>query len=62
LSSEVVDLFPAMRNDIDVIGMYSHSGFALRGTYGLVVNTALQNGSTEIVFLTDPDLVEWSLR
>jgi len=32
------------------------------GTYGLVVNTALQNGSTEIVFLTDPDLVERSLR
>jgi hypothetical protein len=23
---------------------------------------ALQNGSTEIVFFTDPDFMEWSLR
>jgi hypothetical protein len=40
-----------MRNDIDVIGMYSHSGFALwMGHLWLVVNTALQNRSTEIIF------------
>jgi hypothetical protein len=51
-----------MRSEIDVIGMYSHSGFALWGHLWLVVNTALQNGSTEIVFFTDPDLMEWSLR
>jgi hypothetical protein len=51
-----------MRNDIDVIGIYSHSGFALwMGHLWLVVNT-LQNGSTEIFFFTDPDLMEWLLR